>query len=175
MSIAAVTAFVAAGSSLVGVVLGVVLTARLTGRSKRQEWRRDYVLPIVTEILFIEERLDSNIKAVEELRRTVAADQQEILSIGDQIARDIDELSRKVKELELTASASVSHTATELYRDIDKESATALYQLGQPKPYSRDMLPPRPGAAAEAKEYRRKLRKDLIETMRRDMGLPSQE
>jgi hypothetical protein len=50
VSVAAVAAFVAAGFSLVGVVVNVVLNARLTGRSKRQEWRRDYVLPIVTEI-----------------------------------------------------------------------------------------------------------------------------
>jgi hypothetical protein len=64
VSVAAVAAFVAAGFSLVGVVVNVVLNARLTGRSKRQEWRRDYVLPIVTEILFIEERLSFNAQAV---------------------------------------------------------------------------------------------------------------
>ncbi len=169
MSIAAAAAFVAAGFSLVAAVLSVVLAARLTGRSKLQEWRRDYVLPIVTEILFIEERLDSNIEAVWKWDRSEADAPQEIVSTGHQIAKNIDELSRKVKELELTASSSVSYTATKLYRDINRESATALYKLGLPH---RSVPPPRPGTV---KESRGKLRRDLIESMRRDMGLPSQE
>jgi hypothetical protein len=141
VSVAAVAAFVAAGFSLVGVVVNVVLNARLTGRSKRQEWRRDYVLPIVTEILFIEERLSFNAQAVK-LNESATDGQQETLSIRDQIAKDIDELGRKVKELELTASSSVSHAAGQLYINVSTDLTSALFKRTR----GRRSPPPRPGS-----------------------------
>ena len=173
VNVAAIAAFVAAGFSLLSALLSVLLTARLTGRSKRQEWRREYVLPIVAVILSTEERLDSYIEAVRELDPRVAGGHQETLFIVDQIAKDIEEFDRKAKELELIASASVSATVKELYRDIEIRRARALYELG--------LVRSRNGAGvlgrqrAQGGKSRRELREDLIEGMRRDIGLPSRD
>lgn len=47
-------AWIAAGAALVAAavsLVGVGMTARLSRGSKRQEWRREYILPIVSDIL----------------------------------------------------------------------------------------------------------------------------
>ena len=168
VSLVTVAAFTAAGLSLAGVILNVILTARLTSGSKRQEWRRGYVLPIVADILFIEERFTFNIHKINYAKRSRATGDdwiEELRSMLEQRSKDVDEFDRKVITLQLTASPTIVHDALELSRYLHQEDPfgpvpdTGPEWLDQPR--------------LIAQEDVQHLRDNLIKAMRRDMGLPS--
>jgi hypothetical protein len=172
VSLATIAAFTAAGLSLTGVILNVVLTARLTGQSRRQEWRREHVLPIIVDILFIEKRFTSKHQQLQRvaklgIRNYSPSDSEKIqLSLREQLSNDLDEFDQKVIGLQLTASRSVASAAQQLSHYLHFQIYQGPVPDGTPGiewPEGRWISP----------EDAQQLRDTLVEAMRYDMGLPS--
>jgi hypothetical protein len=60
VDLTAVAAFVAAALSLISVIIGAVLTFRLTNRGQVEQWRREQERPIVARILTISDDMMAN-------------------------------------------------------------------------------------------------------------------
>jgi hypothetical protein len=172
VSLTAVAAFAAAGLSLVSVIINVILTARLAGRSKREEWRRDYVLPIASEFLaevaHLHER-QSRIVFDIVLHDSVVTEDDGNASAEVDIA--VNALDSAVVRLELTASRQVATAASKLWTALKGESLSLLGATikGQKEHISFS------GTAAEAAWFPADLgllRRELARAVRLDIGLP---
>jgi hypothetical protein len=140
--IAAGAALLAAGVSLVGVGM----TARLSKGSKREEWRRDYILPIVGDILALQEEIIGDLYPEPDYVR--------ITSEADLLRANgmLNDMLTKVSALQLTASSAVYAAARGVLIACQHEI---------------EGLP-----SKENPEYFLTARAVLVGAKRRDLGLP---
>lgn len=164
MDLAAVAAFTAAGLSLVNVAV----SARLTSRGHREQWRRDQERPIVARILTV------SADAYAIWREVAMAKQQWATTPGERPA-DFAEVAERfdaavemwrtlrfeVAQLDLLAGASVRKVAD----DLANEHERMRYRL-------RLAGPGTTMSRTDEEDKFVELHKQLVQQARIDLGLP---
>jgi hypothetical protein len=141
--IAAGAALLAAGVSLVGVGM----TARLSKGSKREEWRRDYILPIVGDILTLQE------ETVRALYPNLIMRAPRLEQISSEFNGMLGDMLTRVAALQLTASIAVYDAARGVLIGCEKEIEGS------------------PGKDHPEYDFLT-TRATLVDATRRDLGLP---
>jgi hypothetical protein len=162
-ALAVVAAFAAAGLSLISAIISVALAARLTDKRKREDWRREHVLPVASDFLAGEEWVSNRLSYAIDFPRSPVVDM-------DDVAERADRLDKMISRFELISSRAVGHAARELIRGVhwhehdvcDRED---ILRQGYIQPGDR----PEMGAEPEPQD---KLRAAFIAALRRDLGMP---
>jgi hypothetical protein len=180
--IAAVASLAAAGTSLwssrqaaksaaTTAQASAQLTAELGDASKRQEWRRQYVLPVVEDVLTREKGVS---KRLQDLGQQICepenhSNRTPLIAEAESIRAEIERVRGAVVRLELTASPDVCMAAKDLLLDgLHQKYAKIRLCLDM------DEYPPdkRIRRALDILSLPWKERAKLIEAMRSDLGLP---
>jgi hypothetical protein len=122
-------AWIAAGAAIVAAVvslIGVGMTARLARGGKREEWRREYILPLVMELT--DSILAFNRKMHElGLALMDGADQTEVV---DEVDEGLSQLRKLVIKLSLTASPELSEAAEGIVDQFELAAERAKESIG---------------------------------------------
>ena len=100
--IAAGASLIAAGLAARSALISTRLAAQLGDQSRRQEWRREYILPIVASILTTQTEVVRILYPRPDYERT---DEMGERDVADEVCRNT--MLPKVAMLQLTASQSV--------------------------------------------------------------------